>query len=52
MKGNSHLYLELDSKIISEELGYPELLLRRESFEKIPFSYARYNKGQLITQWR
>ncbi len=43
------LFLELDSKIISEELGYPELLLKRESTETIPFSYARYNKGQLIT---
>ncbi len=43
------LFIELDSKIISEELGYPELLLERESSISQPFSYARYNKGRLVT---
>ncbi|MBN1132871.1 MAG: GHKL domain-containing protein [Bacteroidales bacterium] len=46
------LFLELDSKIISEEMGYPELLLDEDyvSFTNSRFSYAKYNRGQLITQ--
>ncbi len=44
--------IELDSKILSEELGYPELLLddKYAAFTSSEFSYARYNKGTLITQ--
>ena len=44
-------YIELDSKIFSEELGYPELLLDESyrSFNTTVFSYARYNKGELIS---
>jgi len=46
------VYVELDSKIFSEELGYPELLLD-DNFSKFTssrFSYARYNEGALIAQ--
>ncbi len=46
------VYIELDSKIISEELGYPELLLDENfrSFTSSEFSFAKYNGGQLITK--
>ncbi len=46
------VYVELDSKIFSEELGYPELLLddNYSSFTSSRFSYARYNGGELFTQ--
>jgi two-component system nitrogen regulation sensor histidine kinase NtrY len=46
------VFIELDSKILSEELGYPELLLddKFSAFTSSEFSYARYNKGELITQ--
>lgn len=46
------VYIELDSKILSEELGYPELLLDDDfrSFTNADFSFAKYNDGQLITQ--
>lgn len=46
------VFIELDSKIISEELGYPELLLddNYTTFTSSEFSYAKYNNGQLITQ--
>jgi signal transduction histidine kinase len=47
-----HVYIELDSKIFSEELGYPELLLDENytSFTSSEFSFARYNGGKLIAQ--
>ena len=46
------VFIELDSKILSEELGYPELLLddNFSSFTSTDFSYAKYNNGELITQ--
>jgi signal transduction histidine kinase len=46
------VFIELDSKILSEELGYPELLLDDDfrSFTNADFSFAKYNGGQLITQ--
>jgi two-component system nitrogen regulation sensor histidine kinase NtrY len=46
------VFIELDSKILSEELGYPELLLDDQYSDatRKQFSYARYNKGKLITQ--
>ncbi len=46
------VYIELDSKIFSEELGYPELLLddNYSKFTSSRFSFARYNGGELITQ--
>ena len=46
------VYIELNSKIMSEELGYPELLLddNYTSFTSSKFSFARYNGGKLFTQ--
>ncbi len=46
------VYIELNTKIFSEELGYPELLLddNYSSFTSSRFSYARYNGGELFTQ--
>ncbi len=44
------LFIELDSKIVSEELGYPSLLLsEKEEDLRISYSYAKYNKGKLVT---
>lgn len=51
--GREHrVFIELDSKILSEELGYPELLLddNYRTFTSSDFSYAKYSNGQLITQ--
>ena len=47
------LFLELDSRLVTEELGYPELLLRdspRKSHVLRNYTYAKYSNGQLITQ--
>jgi two-component system nitrogen regulation sensor histidine kinase NtrY len=47
------LFISLDSKLISEELGYPELLLNNElSRQKAlnNYSYAKYRNGKLITK--
>ncbi|MFC2115333.1 PAS domain-containing sensor histidine kinase [Bacteroidota bacterium] len=48
------LFLELDSRLVAEELGYPELLLRdrprKEIFFRHDYTYAKYSNGQLITQ--
>lgn len=47
------LFLELDSRLVVEELGYPELLLRdrpRKGFIQRDINYAKYSGGQLITQ--
>ncbi len=47
------LFLELDSRLIAEELGYPELLLRerpRREFFHRDFAYAKYSGGELVTQ--
>ena len=51
-ESEQRVFIELDSKIISEELGYPELLLddNYTTFTSSDFSYAKYNNGQLITQ--
>jgi len=43
------LFLELNSRIISEELGYPSLLMNESESAGDPFSYAKYNAGKLIT---
>jgi two-component system nitrogen regulation sensor histidine kinase NtrY len=44
------LFIELDSRLISEGLGYPELLLEGDFYPKtMDFSYAKYNKNKLIT---
>jgi two-component system nitrogen regulation sensor histidine kinase NtrY len=47
------MYIELESRLISEEFGYPELLLD-EKVDKnsylSDYSYAKYYKNDLITQ--
>ena len=48
------LYVELDAKFISDEIGFPELLLDRNiglSQELSNYSYAKYKHGQLINQY-
>nr|MBA3706960.1 hypothetical protein [Bacteroidota bacterium] len=48
------LYIELDAKFISDEIGFPELLLDRNiglSQELTNYSYAKYKHGQLINQY-
>ncbi|MDD3740709.1 MAG: ATP-binding protein, partial [Bacteroidales bacterium] len=47
-----NLYIELNSKIFSEGLGYPEMLLDKKlSVKKTAkkYNYAKYNKGRLIS---
>jgi two-component system, NtrC family, nitrogen regulation sensor histidine kinase NtrY len=48
------LYVELESRLIAEELGYPELLLDKK-YQKNKlleeYSYAKYFKNQLLTQY-
>ena len=47
------LFIGLDSKLITQELGYPELLLdSRQNKQRAnsEYSYAKYNKGKLISQ--
>lgn len=46
-----NLYIELNSKLLSEGTGFPELLLPAHSFEnrlKNSFSFAKYNHGELV----
>lgn len=48
------LYIELDGKFISDEIGFPELLLDRNvglSQELANYSYAKYKNNRLITQY-
>ncbi len=48
------LYVELDAKFISDEIGFPELLLDRNiglSQELTNYSYAKYKNNQLINQY-
>ncbi|MFA9391399.1 MAG: ATP-binding protein [Prolixibacteraceae bacterium] len=45
------LYIELNSKLLSEGKGFPELLLPQHSFEnriRSNFSFAKYSKGELV----
>ena len=47
-----NIYIELNSKIFSEGLGYPELLLDKKLIVKKSakdYNYAKYNKGTLIS---
>jgi signal transduction histidine kinase len=47
------LYIELDAKYISDEIGFPELLLDKNvgmSQELTNYSYAKYKHNQLISQ--
>ncbi len=47
------LFIELDSRLVAEELGFPELLLD-ERYQKNKlleeYSYAKYHKNQLMAQ--
>lgn len=46
-----NLFIEIDSKIFSEGLGYPELLLDKAFATKSTlkaYSFAKYNNGRLI----
>jgi signal transduction histidine kinase len=48
------LYLELDSRFVSEEIGFPELLLDREiglNRTLVNYSYAKYKHGALINKF-
>ena len=47
------LFVELDSKFISEEIGFPELLLDRDleiNQQMLNYSYAKYKNGLLINR--
>jgi len=47
------LFLELDSRLVTEELGYPELLLTdrlRKAFFERDYTSAKYSNGRLLTQ--
>lgn len=47
------LFIRLDSKLIYQQLGYPELLLDNELFRPTvldEYSHAKYQMGKLITQ--
>jgi signal transduction histidine kinase len=52
-KSEVTLFLELESRLIAEELGYPELLLDKK-YQKNKlleeYSYAKYYKNQLLGQ--
>jgi len=48
------LYLELDSRFVSEEIGFPELLLDKEiglNRALANYSYAKYKNNQLINKF-
>ncbi len=48
------IYVELDAKFISDEIGFPELLLDRNiglSQELSNYSYAKYKHNQLLNQY-
>lgn len=48
------LYIELDAKFISDEIGFPELLLDRNivlSQDLSNYSYAKYKHNHLINQY-
>lgn len=47
-----NIYIEFNSKIFSDGLGYPELLLDKKMMLKKTardYNYAKYNKGRLIS---
>ncbi len=47
------LFLQLDSKLLYEQLGYPELLLNNAASRELKtgeYSYAKYYNGNLVTQ--
>lgn len=51
---SSFMYLELDSKFLDRELGYPELLIDKDikiNRDLYNYSYAKYNDNQLLLQY-
>ncbi|MFH1005120.1 MAG: ATP-binding protein [Bacteroidota bacterium] len=55
-KNNSYrignLYIEFDSRIVSDEMGFPELLLDRKlgiTQELLDYSYTKYKNGKMVT---
>ncbi|MFM2016487.1 MAG: hypothetical protein RL007_143 [Bacteroidota bacterium] len=51
--GQGTLFIEFDSKLMSEEIGFPELLLDRElglNRKLMNYSYAKYKNGQLVNR--
>jgi signal transduction histidine kinase len=49
-----HIYIELESKFVSEEIGFPELLLDREiglNHLLNGYSYAKYKNERLINRF-
>lgn len=48
------LYIELDARFVSDEIGFPELLLDKNvglAQELSNYSYAKYKNNQLINQY-
>ncbi len=48
------LYIELESRFISEEIGFPELLLEKEiglTQKLADYSYAKYKNAQMINSF-
>lgn len=48
------LFIELNSKIVSEQLGFPELLLDRGygiASDLLDYSYAKYKNGHLVNYY-
>ena len=46
------LFIQLDSKLVSEEIGYPELMLDDATYKPdkyAKYSYAKYFKNKLVT---
>lgn len=53
MQQYKNLFISLDSKLVSEEMGYPELLLEEKLTRKSmidDYSYAKYRFGKLEMQ--
>lgn len=49
----NYLFIELDSRLVYSQLGYPELLLDEKLFKPSPldkYSYAKYYNQELIAQ--
>ncbi|HEY4800640.1 MAG TPA: ATP-binding protein, partial [Bacteroidia bacterium] len=46
------LFMEFDSRVVSEEIGFPELMLDRKlgiTPDLLDYSYAKYKDGKLVT---
>jgi len=47
------LWIKLDSKLVTQEIGYPDLLIEGKINKKsslIDYSYAKYQNGQLVSR--